>query len=43
MEKFCDVMLVNFFGDVIMITSLKWCYCWGRRAPSALQFLEICD
>jgi len=23
MEKFCDVMLVTFFGDVMAITSLK--------------------
>jgi len=24
MEKFCDVILVTFFGDVDVITSLKW-------------------
>jgi len=28
MEKFCDVSLVTFFGDVIMMTSLKWRHNW---------------
>jgi len=28
MTNFCDVILVTFFGDVIMITSLKWRYNW---------------
>jgi len=23
-EKFCDVILATFFGDVMAITSLKW-------------------
>jgi len=27
-EKFCDVILVTFFGDVMKITSLTWRYNW---------------
>jgi len=28
MEKFCDVILVTSFGDVMMITSPKWRHNW---------------
>jgi len=28
MEKFCDVTLVTFFGNVMMMTSLKSCHYW---------------
>jgi len=28
MEKFCDVILVTFFGNVIRMASLKWCHNW---------------
>jgi len=28
MEKNCDSILVTFFGDVMMMTSLKWRHDW---------------
>jgi len=28
MEKFCDVILVTFFGGVMMMTSRKWRHKW---------------
>jgi len=28
MEKFCDVILMTFFGDVMAMTSLKWRHNW---------------
>jgi len=24
MEKFCEVILMTFFGDIMVMTSLKW-------------------
>jgi len=28
MEKFCDVNLVTFFGDIMTMTPLKWRHNW---------------
>jgi len=31
MENYCDVILVTFFGGVIVMTSLKWRHNWYFR------------
>jgi len=28
MEKFCDIILVTFFDNLITMTSLKWPHNW---------------
>jgi len=41
MEKFCDVILMTFFGGVMMIKILKWRHYWFLKFNFFIISLKI--
>jgi len=38
MEKFCNVILETYFGNIIVIKSRKWCHNWFFEVRFRHQF-----
>jgi len=42
-KKFCDVILVTFLGDVMVMTSLKWRHNFGKKICDVILVMFLGD